>query len=228
MGYPHPNGRLAVVPSILAADIARLGEQVREAEKAGADGLSVDVMDGRFVPNLSFGPAILAAVRRWTHLPLDVHLMVEVPERFLEAFIRAGADLVTAHLEACRRPRETLRRIRRMGAKAGLAIRPRTPARRLTPYLGEMDLALVMTVDPGFGGQLFLKGMLPKISFLREAIGRRPVWLQVDGGINPETAALAVRAGADNLVAGTALYGARSLKKAIDCLRENAEKAKVS
>lgn len=225
MAYRKPSGRIAVVPSILAADPARLGDEVRRVEEAGADGVSVDVMDGRFVPNLSYGPAVVAAVRRATKLPLDAHLMVEAPEAHLEAFVKAGADIVTVHVEACREPREALRRIRALGAKAGLALRPATPADGLIALLDELDLALVMTVEPGFGGQAFLSGMLPKIAQVRRAIGDRPVWLQVDGGINAETGRASAEAGADNLVAGSAVYGAKDYAKAIKAIREAAEAA---
>ena len=226
MRYPLPNGRIVVVPSILAADPARLGAEAEAAERAGADSLSVDIMDGRFVPNLSFGPAVVRAVRRRTRLPIDAHLMVDAPERILEAFVRSGADLVTVHLEACARPRAVLRKIRSLGARTGLAVRPRTSPERLIPYLDDLDLALVMTVEPGFGGQAFLRNMLPKLVRIRRAIGRRPVWLQVDGGIHPDTAALAAFAGADSLVAGTAVYRARSMSKAIARIRACAEQAR--
>jgi ribulose-phosphate 3-epimerase len=226
MAYPAPDGRFFIVPSILSADTARLGDEVDAAARAGADGVSVDVMDGHFVPNLSFGPAIAEGVRRRTRLPLDSHLMVERPERFIEAFAKAGVDLITIHVEACRRPRETLRRIRELGLKAGLAVRPKTPAKRLTAFIDEIDLALVMTVEPGFGGQAFLKEMLPKVAEVRRAIGRRKIWLQVDGGINDRTAADAAEAGADNLVAGSAFFGAKDRRAALEAIRASAERAR--
>jgi ribulose-phosphate 3-epimerase len=224
--YPPPDGRIFVVPSILAADLSRLGDEVRTAEKAGADGVSVDVMDGHFVPNLSFGPAVTASVRKSTKLPVDAHLMIESPEPLVEAFVKAGAELVTVHVEACKKPRETLRKIRSLGAKAGLAVRPKTPAKKLTALLDEIDMALVMTVEPGFGGQVFLANMMPKVAEIRRAIGRRPVWLQVDGGINERTAGDAVEAGADNLVAGSAFYGAADRMKAMEAIKAAAERAR--
>ncbi len=215
---------LQIVPSLLAADPARLGELVRLAAGAGAEWISVDVMDGHFVPNLSFGPEHVRMVKSEA-LFVDAHLMVANPAEAAPWFVEAGADLVTVHLEACRDARETLRGIRRLGARAGLAIKPRTPAEPLIELLGEMDLALVMTVEPGFGGSRFLEGMLPKIAAVRRAIDGRALdcWLQVDGGINLETVAAAAGAGADSLVAGSAVFGARDVAGAIRSLRDLAQ-----
>jgi ribulose-phosphate 3-epimerase len=205
---PEPEGKTVIVPSILSADLARLGEQVEAVEKAGAGWLQVDIMDGDFVPNLSFGPAVVASLRKATRLALDVHLMTDRPERFFEAFAGAGADMLTVHLEACRNPLATLKRIKAMGLSAGLAVKPGTALKKAAGLLKGIDLLLLMTVNPGFGGQNFLSGSVAKIAGARRLLdntGRR-IWLQVDGGINARTAVKASAAGADSLVAGSALF----------------------
>jgi ribulose-phosphate 3-epimerase len=218
---------LAIAPSILSADFSRLGEEVRRVEKAGADWIHVDVMDGHFVPNLTVGPVVVGWLKKGTRLRQDVHLMIENPEKYIPAFAKAGAWLITVHWEACRRPRETLRLIKRQGCRAGMTVRPRTPIQKLAPYLKELDLALVMTVEPGFGGQSFMPEMLAKVRWLREKTAgfkpsRRP-WIEVDGGINAETAPLAVHAGAEALVAGHAIFGAPNSAIALRNLRRRAQ-----
>ena len=197
-----------IAPSILSADFARLGEQVLETERAGADRVHVDVMDGHFVPNLSMGPAVVQCLRPVTRLPLECHLMVDNPERFVEPFVKAGADTLIVHYEVLPDPRPLLRRIRALGKKAGLCIKPGTAVAVLEPLLPEMDLALCMTVEPGFSGQAFLPQSPGRIAELRQLIDRlQPACdLEVDGGIDRETTPTAVKAGANVLVAATAVY----------------------
>ncbi|MCS6852509.1 MAG: ribulose-phosphate 3-epimerase [Gemmataceae bacterium] len=199
---------IAVAPSILAADFTQLGEEVRRAAQGGANRIHVDVMDGHFVPNLSMGPNVVQALRPITALPLEVHLMIDNPERFIEPFVRAGSDTIIVHLEVLDDPRPLLRRIRGHGRRAGVAVKPATPIDRLAPFLPEMDLALCMTVDPGFGGQAFLPESPPRIRRLRQLLDKyNPQCdLEVDGGIDLHTAPVAVEAGANVLVAGTAIF----------------------
>lgn len=206
--FPLPSGRPAIVPSVLSADFTCLRRSMAPVNKL-AGWVQVDVMDGRFVPNISFGPAITAAVRRSSPLPVDAHLMVAEPLKFIGPFAKAGAGLITVHVEA-RGAAASLKKIKELGLKAGLALRPRTPLSRALPFLQSLDLLLIMTVEPGFGGQAFMRDMMPKVRQARKAISASgsPAWLQVDGGINEATARVAVSAGADSLVMGSALFSA--------------------
>ena len=195
-------------PSILAADFWRLGEQVKATEEAGANRFHIDVMDGRFVPNISLGIPIVEAMRRGTSLPLEMHLMIHEPERYVESFIQAGADIVIVHQEATTHLHRTVELIKNHERKAGVGLNPSTPTGTIEDILADIDLLLVMTVNPGFGGQRFINGMLPKIHRARQLLqqGNVPCELEVDGGVDAQTAPLAVNAGADVLVAGTAIF----------------------
>ena len=201
---------IKIAPSILSADFARLGQQVAATEAAGADYIHVDVMDGHFVPNLTIGPLVVEAVRRATRLPLDVHLMIEAPEKYIEAFAKAGADILTVHVETCPHLHRTVQQIKATGRRAGVSLNPATPASALEEILEEVDLVLVMTVNPGFGGQTFIERGVHKVHQLRHMLDQRaaPAELEVDGGITASNAGRVVRAGATTLVAGSAIYGA--------------------
>jgi ribulose-phosphate 3-epimerase len=199
-----------IAPSILSADFGRLAEELRAVEAAGADWIHVDVMDGRFVPNITIGPLVVEAVRRATTLPLDVHLMIVEPERYVDDFRKAGADWISVHVEASPHLHRTLQHLRGLGAGAGAVLNPHTPDDMLHYVLPDLDLVLVMSVNPGFGGQSFIPSALPKLRALRAAIDERglDVKLEVDGGVSPNTAGAVVAAGARVLVAGTAVFGA--------------------
>jgi ribulose-phosphate 3-epimerase len=202
---------IKISPSILSADFARLGEQVAEAGAAGADWIHVDVMDGHFVPNITIGVPVVQALRRVTELPLDVHLMIEAPDRYLNAFADAGADILTVHVEAAVHLHRTVERIRELGMRPGVSINPATPLSALDEILPYVDLVLVMTVNPGFGGQRYIPTSTAKIARLRQELERRHLWgveLEVDGGISADNAAEVVEAGASVLVAGAAVFAA--------------------
>ena len=215
------NYRVKIAPSILAADFGKLGEEVKSVEEAGADLLHIDVMDGNFVPNITLGACVVASIRRKTSLPLDVHLMVSSPERFIKAFADAGSDCLTVHVEIRSILRKLINDIRKLDVKAGLAINPKTSIVRLEPFLKEIDTALLMTVDPGFGGQKLIPEVIFKVRELREKIDKRGlgVSIAVDGGVNMETAGGLISAGADIIIAGTAVFGKKNRKSAIKKLR---------
>jgi ribulose-phosphate 3-epimerase len=210
-----------IAPSILSADFARLGDEVTALGQAGADWVHVDVMDGRFVPNMTIGPVVVKAVRKVTKLPLDVHLMIVEPERYVHDFAEAGADIITVHAEACTHLHRVLQQIRALGKKAGVSLNPHTPEEVLRYVLDLTDLVLVMSVNPGFGGQDFIPAVLPKLQNIRNMIraSGKHIHLEIDGGVKPGTARQVIQAGADVLVAGSAVFGAGDYATAIAKLR---------
>lgn len=214
---------IKIAPSILSADFARLGEEIADVEKGGADYIHIDVMDGHFVPNITIGPLIVEAVRPVTKLPLDVHLMIENPDQYISAFAKAGADYISVHAEACRHLHRTIQMIKAEGVKAGVVLNPATPVDFIADILEDLDLVLLMTVNPGFGGQKFISSVLPKIKKTRDMVKERglSIEIEVDGGINEETAKLCVEAGANVLVAGSAIYNAGDRSAAIQAIRGN-------
>jgi ribulose-phosphate 3-epimerase len=212
------NPQVKLAPSILSADFGRLGEQVAEVTKAGADYIHVDVMDGHFVPQITIGAPVVAAVRNWTNLPLDVHLMIEAPEQQIGQFAQAGADIITVHVEACPHIHQVVQAIKELGVKAGVSLNPETPVAAVSEVLPSLELVLVMTVNPGFGGQTFIESTLDKIARLRAELDKRGLAaeLEVDGGINAEVAPRVVRAGARVLVAGAAVFNSgQTVKEAL-------------
>ncbi|UOY93681.1 ribulose-phosphate 3-epimerase [Ectobacillus sp. JY-23] len=212
---------IKIAPSILSADFAKLGEEVREVERGGADYIHVDVMDGHFVPNITIGPLIVEAIRPVTNLPLDVHLMIENPDAYIETFAKAGADIITVHVEACPHLHRTIQLIKSYGVKAGVVLNPHTPVSMIEHIIDEVDMVLLMTVNPGFGGQTFIASVLPKIEQVADMVRERGlnVEIEVDGGVNTETAKLCVEAGANVLVAGSAVYNKTDRVEAIRSLR---------
>lgn len=212
---------IKIAPSILSADFAKLGEEVKEVEAGGADLIHVDVMDGHFVPNITIGPLIVEALRPVTHLPLDVHLMIENPDQYVEAFAKAGADYITIHVEATRHLHRSIQLIKSFGLKAGVVLNPHTPVESIQHVLEDVDLVLLMTVNPGFGGQKFIESVIPKIRQLSEMIRERDlhVEIEIDGGINEETIIPCVEAGATIFVAGSAVYNQPDRAAAIETIR---------
>ncbi|WP_144474836.1 ribulose-phosphate 3-epimerase [Cytobacillus oceanisediminis] len=210
-----------IAPSILSADFARLGEEIKDVERGGADYIHVDVMDGHFVPNITIGPLIVEAIRPVTKLPLDVHLMIENPDQYVEAFAKAGADYITVHVEACRHLHRTIQLIKSTGVKAGVVLNPATPVDSLKHIIEDVDMVLLMSVNPGFGGQKFISSVLPKIRQVKElADSLNPdLEIEVDGGVNEETAKLVIEAGANVLVAGSAVFNKEDREAAIASLR---------
>ncbi|MBM6618491.1 ribulose-phosphate 3-epimerase [Bacillus suaedaesalsae] len=213
---------LKIAPSILSADFAKLGEEIKDVERAGADYIHVDVMDGHFVPNITIGPLIVEAIRPITSLPLDVHLMISNPDHYISGFAKAGADVISVHVEACTHLHRTIQSIKDCGVKAGVVLNPATPAEMIEPILEDIDLVLVMTVNPGFGGQRFIHSTLPKLKKISSWIKERnlSVELEVDGGVNTETARLCAEAGATLLVAGSAVFNKADRQKAIQSLKQ--------
>jgi len=217
---------MKIAPSILSADFAALGEAIARVEAAGADLLHVDVMDGHFVPNLSIGPPVIESIRKRTRLPLDVHLMIEEPERWVETYVKSGADYVTVHVEASAHLERTLTLIREAGARSGVALNPSTPPEVLQYVLDDLDLVLVMSVNPGFGGQSFIPTTYEKIRRLRAMLADRPVLVSVDGGVKADNARPLAQAGATVLVAGSAIFGAPDPGAAVVALRSASEVAR--
>jgi ribulose-phosphate 3-epimerase len=213
--------RILVSPSVLSADFTRLGEEIRAVEAAGADWIHIDVMDGHFVPNITIGPMIVEAVKRVATVPLDVHLMISDPDQYLEAFHAAGADVLSVHPEATHHLHRTLTRIRELGMKAGAALNPSTSLAAVEYVLPELDVVMLMTVNPGFGGQSFIRTLLPKVAALRAMIDASgyPVLVEIDGGVSPKTAPVLAAEGADVFVAGSAVFGHPPYDRAIKALR---------
>ncbi|MFN7250888.1 MAG: ribulose-phosphate 3-epimerase [Anaerobacillus sp.] len=212
---------IKIAPSILSADFARLGEEIKDVERGGADYIHVDVMDGHFVPNITIGPLIVEAIRPITKLPLDVHLMIENPDLYIPQFAKVGADIITVHVEACPHLHRTVQLIKEQGVKAGVVLNPATPVDTLQHIINDLDMVLLMTVNPGFGGQKFIKQVLPKIYAVSEMAKSKglSIDIEVDGGVNSETAKLCIEAGANVLVAGSAIYNEEDRAEAIRAIR---------
>jgi len=212
---------IKIAPSILSADFATLGEDIKDVERGGADYIHVDVMDGHFVPNITIGPLVVNAIRPITDLPLDVHLMIENPDQYIPEFAKAGADIITVHVEACRHLHRTIQLIKEQGIKAGVVLNPSTPVDTIKHIIQDIDMVLLMTVNPGFGGQAFISRVVPKIAEVREMANQLnpELDIEVDGGINGETAKICIEAGANVLVAGSFIYGNSDRAEAIKAIR---------
>ncbi|MFD2443477.1 ribulose-phosphate 3-epimerase [Bacillus sp. CGMCC 1.16607] len=210
-----------IAPSILSADFSKLGEEIKDVENGGADYIHIDVMDGHFVPNITIGPLVVEAIRPITNLPLDVHLMIENPDQYIEAFVKAGADYITVHVEACPHLHRTIHLIKSFGVKAGVVLNPATPVESIQHIISDVDMVLLMSVNPGFGGQSFIEEVIPKIIKVRKLLEVKGlnVEIEIDGGVNEETAKLCVEAGATVLVAGSAVYNQKDRAKAIAALK---------
>jgi ribulose-phosphate 3-epimerase len=217
-----------IAPSILSADFSRLGEEVRAVERAGADLIHVDVMDGHFVPNLTLGPLVVTGLRKLTSLPLDVHLMIDEPERYIEAFAQAGSNWITVHVEVCPQPSRIIKRIRKLNMRPGVVLNPATPLKTLYSVLNEIDLVLLMSVNPGFAGQPFIPSTLKKIERLRKIIDRsgRPVEIEVDGGIKADNVGEVARAGGDIFVSGSGIFKTKDYAETIQRFRQEIDETK--
>ena len=209
---------IIISPSILSADFANLEQDIRKVEKAGADWLHIDVMDGHFVPNITIGVPVVKSIRKITHLPLDVHLMIENPQNYIEPFANAGADILTFHYEAAEKPIEIITKIKSFGIKAGISIKPNTPAQEIFKYIEYADMVLIMTVEPGFGGQKFIEKCAEKIKLIKEFTSKDLI-IQVDGGINESTGKICKLNGANSLVAGSYIYNSDNIESAINSLK---------
>lgn len=214
---------IKIAPSILSANFAKLGEEIKDVERGGADYIHVDVMDGHFVPNITIGPLIVEAIRPVTKLPLDVHLMIENPDLYISSFARAGADIISVHVEACPHLHRTIHLIKEQGVRAGVVLNPATPVDTIQHIIEDVDLVLLMTVNPGFGGQKFIHQVVPKITAVKKMAEAKglAIDIEVDGGVNAETAKLCIEAGANVLVAGSAIYNETDRAQAIQNIRGN-------
>lgn len=213
-----------IAPSILSSDFSDLGNEIKRVEASGADYIHIDVMDGHFVPNISIGPPVIKAIRKYTKLPFDVHLMISDPDKYIEDFVQAGADIITVHAEACTHLNRTIQSIKEKNIKAGVVLNPATPLSALDWVLNEIDMVLLMSVNPGFGGQKYIESCTPKIAALRDKIDKLNlnVEIEVDGGIGPDNVGCVVKAGADVVVAGSAVFKYKDLGEAVRLLREGA------